>query len=107
MTDGQWKDCHNYLVTCDRIDGEWSDPIYLNSSGFDPSLFHDEDGKKYLLNMLWDPRVGNHNFYGIVMQEYDHEKKSWSESQKSSSREPTSNWWKGRTFTKSASITIC
>ena len=75
VTDGRWKDCHNYLVTCDRIDGEWSDPIYLNSSGFDPSLFHDEDGKKYLLNMLWDPRVGNHNFYGIVMQEYDHEKK--------------------------------
>lgn len=75
VTDGQWKDCHNYLVTCDTIDGEWSEPIYLNSSGFDPSLYHDENGKKYLLNMLWDPRVGNHNFYGIVMQEYDHKQK--------------------------------
>lgn len=75
VTDGQWKDCRNYLVTCDTIDGEWSEPIYLNSSGFDPSLYHDESGKKYLLNMLWDPRVGNHNFYGIVMQEYDHEQK--------------------------------
>ena len=71
VTDGQWKDCHNYLVTCETIDGEWSDPIYLNSSGFDPSLFHDDDGRKYLLNMFWDHRVGNHNFYGIVMQEYD------------------------------------
>ena len=31
-----------------RIDGDWSDPVYLNSSGFDPSLFHDDDGRKYL-----------------------------------------------------------
>ena len=23
-------------------------PVYLNSSGFDPSLFHDDDGRKYL-----------------------------------------------------------
>ena len=29
--------------------------IYLNSGGFDPSLFHDDDGRKYL-NMLWDHR---------------------------------------------------
>ncbi|MCA1010111.1 glycoside hydrolase family 43 protein [Halobacillus halophilus] len=72
VVDGQWKDCHNYLVTCDTIDGQWSDPIHLNSSGFDPSLFHDEDGKKYLVNMVWDHRIRNHNFYGIVLQEYDH-----------------------------------
>ncbi len=71
VTEGQWKDCHNYLVTAERVDGEWSDPVYLNSSGFDPSLFHDEDGKKYLLNMVWDHRVGHHNFYGIALQEYD------------------------------------
>ncbi len=70
VTEGRWKDCHNYLVTCDTIDGDWSEPIHLNSSGFDPSLFHDEDGKKYLVNMLWDHRIHNHNFYGIVLQEY-------------------------------------
>ena len=64
------RDFHNYLVTCDRIDGEWSDPIYLNSSGFDPSLFHDDDGRKYLVNMLWDHRPGNNRFAGIVLQEY-------------------------------------
>ncbi|WP_284140517.1 glycoside hydrolase family 43 protein [Virgibacillus sp. LDC-1] len=75
VTEGQWKDCHNYLVTCDTIDGEWSEPIYLNSSGFDPSLFHDEDGKKYLANMFWDHRIGNHNFYGIILQEYSVDKK--------------------------------
>ena len=30
--DGRWKDTHNYLVTATEIDGEWSDPIYLNLS---------------------------------------------------------------------------
>jgi xylan 1,4-beta-xylosidase len=64
------RDFHNYLVTGKTIDGEWSDPIYLNSSGFDPSLFHDDDGRKYLVNMLWDHRPGNNRFAGIVLQEY-------------------------------------
>ncbi|MCP5411992.1 MAG: glycoside hydrolase family 43 protein [Alphaproteobacteria bacterium] len=64
------RDFHNYLVTAETIDGDWSDPIYLNSSGFDPSLFHDDDGRKYLLNMLWDHRPGNNRFAGIVAQEY-------------------------------------
>jgi xylan 1,4-beta-xylosidase len=64
------RDFHNYLVTCDTIDGEWSDPIPLNSSGFDPSLFHDDDGRKYLVNMLWDHRPNVHHFGGIVLQEY-------------------------------------
>ncbi|ADU12331.1 glycoside hydrolase family 43 protein [Asticcacaulis excentricus] len=65
------RDFHNYLVTCPTIDGEWSDPVYLNSSGFDPSLFHDDDGRKYLVNMLWDHRPGRVRFAGIVLQEYD------------------------------------
>jgi xylan 1,4-beta-xylosidase len=64
------RDFHNYLVTSPRIDGEWSDPVYLNSSGFDPSLFHDDDGRKYLVNMLWDHRPGQNRFAGIVLQEY-------------------------------------
>ena len=45
-------------------------PVYLNSSGFDPSLFHDADGRKYLVNMLWDHRPGCNRFAGIVLQEY-------------------------------------
>jgi len=64
------RDFHNYLVTCDTIDGDWSDPVHLNSSGFDPSLFHDDDGRKWLLNMLWDHRPGRNRFSGIVAQEY-------------------------------------
>jgi xylan 1,4-beta-xylosidase len=70
------RDFHNYVVTSPRIDGDWSDPVYLNSSGFDPSLFHDEDGRKYLVNMRWDHRStdasgrGRNRFSGIVLQEY-------------------------------------
>ncbi|MBA4493499.1 glycoside hydrolase family 43 protein [Paenactinomyces guangxiensis] len=67
---GPFKDTHNYLVTAKDIKGPWSDPIYLNSSGFDPSLFHDEDGKKWLLNMVWDHRKGKNSFGGILLQEY-------------------------------------
>jgi xylan 1,4-beta-xylosidase len=66
------RDFHNYLVTSPTIDGEWSDPVYLNSSGFDPSLFHDDDGRKYLVNQLWDHRPGRNRFNGIVLQEYSH-----------------------------------
>jgi xylan 1,4-beta-xylosidase len=64
------RDFHNFLVTSADIEGPWSDPVYLNSSGFDPSLFHDDDGRKYLLNMLWDHRPGQNRFAGIVLQEY-------------------------------------
>ena len=53
---GPFKDVYNYLITAKNIEGPWSEPIFLNSSGFDPSLFHDDDGKKWFVNMLWDHR---------------------------------------------------
>jgi xylan 1,4-beta-xylosidase len=69
------RDFHNYLVTSPQIDGDWSDPVHLNSSGFDPSLFHDDDGRKYLVNQLWDSRPGRNRFAGIVLQEYSVEQR--------------------------------
>lgn len=68
--DGNFKDTHNYLTTCESIDGEWSDPVHLNSSGFDPSLFHDDDGRKWLVNLVWDHRDNDTFFRGIALQEY-------------------------------------
>lgn len=68
--DGNFKDAHNYLTTCASVEGEWSDPVYMNSSGFDPSLFHDDDGKKWFVNMVWDHRHNNNRFGGIYLQEY-------------------------------------
>jgi len=67
---GTHKECHNYLVTSRNIEGPWSDPVFLNSSGFDPSLFHD-GAKTWLVNMLWDFRPNHNRFGGIVLQEYD------------------------------------
>lgn len=75
--DGAFKDAHNYIVTCATIDGDWSDPIYVTSSGFDPSLFHDDDGRKWFSNMRWNHRpIGSglnpaHDcFDGIELQEW-------------------------------------
>lgn len=69
---GPWKDTPNYLTTAKSIAGPWTDPCYLNSSGFDPSLFHDSDGKKWFVNMEWDWRkTGAHQFSGILLQEYN------------------------------------
>lgn len=70
--EGSFKDAHNYLTTCETVDGHWSDRVYLNSSGFDASLFHDDDGRKWLVNMEWDYRPDHHPFNGILLQEYDH-----------------------------------
>lgn len=69
--DGSFKDTHNYIVTADKIEGPWSDPVYANSSGFDPSLFHDDDGKKWFVNMIQDHRRRPRSFAGIRMQEFD------------------------------------
>jgi len=81
--DGNYKDSHNYLVTAPAIEGPWSDPIYMNSSGFDPSLFHDDDGRKWFVNMQWNhrsPGTGGNpahpSFDGILLQEYDHAAKA-------------------------------
>ncbi|PTT88931.1 glycoside hydrolase 43 family protein, partial [Pelomonas sp. HMWF004] len=72
-TIGAFKDTHNYLVTAPSIDGPWSEPIYLNSSGFDPSLFHDDDGRSWVLNQQWTHVPGKNHFNGILLQEYDRE----------------------------------
>lgn len=64
-------DTPNYLVTAESIDGPWSDPVYLNSSGFDPSLFHDEDGRKYIVQMQMGEAFTSTRFDGIILQEFD------------------------------------
>lgn len=66
---GVWKDTPNYLVTTQDILGDWSEPVFLSSSGFDGSLFHDSSGKKYYLSMLVDHRKGKF-FGGIILQEF-------------------------------------
>lgn len=78
--DGNFKDTHNYVVTAPAITGPWSDPIFINSKGFDPSLFHDDDGRKWVLNLQWkhlSQSVGGQPkhpaFDGIYVQEWSPE----------------------------------
>ena len=75
--DGNFKDAHNYIVTAPSIEGPWSDPVYVSSHGFDPSLFHDDDGKKYWLVLQWNhisESIGgkpkSSAFDGILCQEW-------------------------------------
>lgn len=79
--DGNFKDAHNYIVSAPDIDGPWSDPLYVSSHGFDPSLFHDDDGRKWYMVLQWNhvsnsvggkPRTSA--FDGILLQE-------WSETE--------------------------
>lgn len=70
--DGIFKDVENYVVTAPSVEGPWSEPVFLNASGFDPGLYH-EDGRHYVLNPQWDPRPlpGHRRFNGLILQEFD------------------------------------
>lgn len=60
----------NYIVWADNITGPWSDPVYINSTGFDPALYFDDDGACYYMNMLLDfnsVKVTG----GITLQDFD------------------------------------
>lgn len=63
---GRYYNNHNYMVWAEDIRGPWSEPVYLNSTGFDPSMLHDSDGRKYLINM-------RNGFKGVLVQEFDPE----------------------------------
>lgn len=73
--DGYFKDVENYVVTASSIEGPWSSPVFINASGFDPSMYH-EDGRHYVLNPQWDsrPLKGHRKFNGLILQEFDLEK---------------------------------
>jgi len=67
-----YKDSPNYITTAKDIRGPWSDPVFINCSGFDPSLYHDDDGRKYFVSMEWDYRkTGDDQFSGILLTELD------------------------------------
>lgn len=72
--DGGYWDPQNYVTSAPTATGPWSDPVALHSRGFDASLFHDEDGKSWLLSMTADWRPGRNRFGGIQIQQYDRAK---------------------------------
>ena len=74
----RYFDVDNFLVSAKDIRGPWSEPVYLHSSGFDASIFHDENGRKYIVSLEWETREGYEKPGSICMVEYDSDKKkSW------------------------------
>ena len=55
-TNARYFDIDNFLITAEEITGPWSKPVYIHSAGFDASLFHDDDGKKYIAALEWETR---------------------------------------------------
>jgi len=79
--DGNFKDTHNWITCAESVEGPWSDPWYVNSSGFDPSLFHDDDGRRWFVNMQLNHRWAgsgrnpvHDRFDGILLQEWSPER---------------------------------
>jgi xylan 1,4-beta-xylosidase len=56
------------MTTAPTIEGPWASPVTLAGRGFDPSLFHDEDGSTWLVNMAVDRSIGGRGFAGIEIQ---------------------------------------
>lgn len=43
-------DCRgNFIISAERAEGPWSDPVWLPFGGIDPSLFVDRDGQAYIV----------------------------------------------------------
>lgn len=74
---GAITDSPNYFVRSKTIDGPWSDAVFLRSGGFDPSLFFDDDGRCYWVNMqMGEP--GGRRFNGVYIQEYSMEERKFA-----------------------------
>lgn len=72
----RYFDVDNFLITAKDIRGPWSEPVYLHSAGFDASIFHDDDGRKYVVSLEWETREGYEKPGFICMAEYSAEKKA-------------------------------
>ena len=68
---GRYFDIDNYLITAPDPRGPWTEPVYLHSAGFDASLFHDDDGRKWLVSLDWETRPGYEKPGQICLVEYD------------------------------------
>lgn len=69
----RYFDVNNYLIKSKSIEGPWSEPVYLTSSGFDASILHDDNGKKYIVSLEWETREGYEKPGVICCVEYDPE----------------------------------
>jgi alpha-N-arabinofuranosidase len=66
-------DCKgNFLITAQRPEGPWSDPVWLPFDGIDPSIFWNDDGRAYI---VWNDAPQGAPLYdghrAIWIQEFD------------------------------------
>lgn len=67
----RYFDVDNFLITAKDIKGPWSKPVYLHSSGFDASILHDDDGRKWIVSLEWETRANYEKPGYISAVEYD------------------------------------
>ena len=67
----RYFDVDNYVITAPQVEGPWSKPVYLHSAGFDASLFHDSDGRKWIVSLEWETRTQYEKPGAICLAEYD------------------------------------
>ncbi len=67
----RYFDVDNFVITAKDIKGPWSEPVYLHSAGFDASMFHDDDGRKYVVSLDWETRENYEKPGAICLVEYD------------------------------------
>lgn len=72
----RYFDVDNYLITASEITGPWSEPVYLHSAGFDASILHDTDGKKWIVSTEWETREGYEKPGAICTVEYSPQTRS-------------------------------
>lgn len=71
----KFYDVDNFLVTARDIKGPWSEPVYIHSAGFGTSIFHDDDGRKYVATLECDTREGYDKICSVCLVEYSAENK--------------------------------
>lgn len=49
MNDDMEKRRIQMVTSSDRPEGPYGEPVFLDDDGIDPSIFHDDDGRKYML----------------------------------------------------------
>lgn len=72
----RYFDVDNYLITASEITGPWSEPVYLHSAGFDASILHDHDGRKWVVSLEWETRPEYEKPGAICLVEYSPQTKS-------------------------------
>jgi alpha-N-arabinofuranosidase len=61
----------NFLMTATNPAGPWSDPVWLDADGIDPSVFFDEDGRVWLHGTRLAREPQWHHQTEVWLREYD------------------------------------